>query len=167
STSGGHGRPRLSGTGTGAHPATPRLSASKPTPAPTEPRPRRAPSAAAPTTWKTTPSGHNPTSEQPRNGQTSGDTESANPHITRNAETKPLDQTKSSPYSNRGKPNAPTVHNARPDRVDYQQQSHRPSVEAQESQRRDRSEEHTSELQSRFDLVCRLLLEKKKTAQDR
>ena len=25
-----------------------------------------------------------------------------------------------------------------------------------------RSEEHTSELQSRFDLVCRLLLEKKK-----
>src|SRR5699024_12507937 len=29
----------------------------------------------------------------------------------------------------------------------------------------DRSEEHTSELQSRFDLVCRLLLEKKKTAE--
>src|SRR5207249_11318886 len=29
-----------------------------------------------------------------------------------------------------------------------------------------RSEEHTSELQSRFDLVCRLLLEKKKTRQD-
>src|SRR5699024_12408770 len=27
----------------------------------------------------------------------------------------------------------------------------------------DRSEEHTSELQSRFDLVCRLLLEKKST----
>src|SRR5699024_11907623 len=27
----------------------------------------------------------------------------------------------------------------------------------------DRSEEHTSELQSRFDLVCRLLLDKKKT----
>src|SRR5699024_12531650 len=27
----------------------------------------------------------------------------------------------------------------------------------------DRSEEHTSELQSRFDLVCRLLLEKKNT----
>ena len=26
-----------------------------------------------------------------------------------------------------------------------------------------RSEEHTSELQSRFDLVCRLLLEKKKS----
>src|SRR5699024_12409851 len=31
--------------------------------------------------------------------------------------------------------------------------------------RSDRSEEHTSELQSRFDLVCRLLLEKKKTSQ--
>src|SRR5437868_9986421 len=30
------------------------------------------------------------------------------------------------------------------------------------SDREDRSEEHTSELQSRFDLVCRLLLEKKK-----
>src|SRR5699024_12621886 len=29
--------------------------------------------------------------------------------------------------------------------------------------RHQRSEEHTSELQSRFDLVCRLLLEKKKT----
>src|SRR5438067_8265353 len=31
------------------------------------------------------------------------------------------------------------------------------------ARRRRRSEEHTSELQSRFDLVCRLLLEKKKT----
>src|SRR5438874_13817562 len=30
--------------------------------------------------------------------------------------------------------------------------------------RPDRSEEHTSELQSRRDLVCRLLLEKKKTS---
>src|SRR5437868_10153999 len=29
-----------------------------------------------------------------------------------------------------------------------------------------RSEEHTSELQSRFDLVCRLLLEKKKLSDD-
>src|SRR5699024_12066288 len=29
-----------------------------------------------------------------------------------------------------------------------------------------RSEEHTSELQSRFDLVCRLILEKKKRGQD-
>src|SRR5207249_5896123 len=33
---------------------------------------------------------------------------------------------------------------------------------AQVVRRGDRSEEHTSELQSRFDLVCRLLLEKKK-----
>src|SRR5437868_11004951 len=32
---------------------------------------------------------------------------------------------------------------------------------------RQRSEEHTSELQSRFDLVCRLLLEKKNTAATR
>src|SRR5699024_11985358 len=31
----------------------------------------------------------------------------------------------------------------------------------------DRSEEHTSELQSRFDLVCRLLLEKKKKETDK
>src|SRR5437868_9827742 len=30
-----------------------------------------------------------------------------------------------------------------------------------------RSEEHTSELQSRFDLVCRLLLEKKKKKRDK
>src|SRR5699024_5902293 len=33
--------------------------------------------------------------------------------------------------------------------------------EAKSSEQGDRSEEHTSELQSRFDLVCRLLLEKK------
>src|SRR5699024_12503656 len=32
---------------------------------------------------------------------------------------------------------------------------------------RGRSEEHTSELQSRFDLVCRLLLEKKKKENNR
>src|SRR5437773_7593445 len=32
--------------------------------------------------------------------------------------------------------------------------------------RRDRSEEHTSELQSHHDLVCRLLLEKKKKIYD-
>src|SRR5699024_11878668 len=32
----------------------------------------------------------------------------------------------------------------------------------EQSARNIRSEEHTSELQSRFDLVCRLLLEKKK-----
>src|SRR5207249_12248855 len=35
-------------------------------------------------------------------------------------------------------------------------------VQARFTDPRTRSEEHTSELQSRFDLVCRLLLEKKK-----
>src|SRR5699024_12019923 len=39
-----------------------------------------------------------------------------------------------------------------------------PSIKkvAKEARVGERSEEHTSELQSRFDLVCRLLLEKKK-----
>src|SRR5699024_11859345 len=42
--------------------------------------------------------------------------------------------------------------------------TYKDSPEAEEQQHRleVRSEEHTSELQSRFDLVCRLLLEKKK-----
>src|SRR5699024_11248062 len=39
---------------------------------------------------------------------------------------------------------------------------HRPGRLLPNGARRRRSEEHTSELQSRFDLVCRLLLEKKK-----
>src|SRR5437868_11839694 len=42
----------------------------------------------------------------------------------------------------------------------------KPAAKGRADQRRimqvERSEEHTSELQSRFDLVCRLLLEKKK-----
>src|SRR5207249_10628680 len=38
----------------------------------------------------------------------------------------------------------------------------RPSARVSPDRREMRSEEHTSELQSRFDLVCRLLLEKKK-----
>src|SRR5690349_22440835 len=44
-----------------------------------------------------------------------------------------------------------------------------PSIPACSSNRHDgeRSEEHTSELQSRRDLVCRLLLEKKKSRQRR
>src|SRR5699024_12085649 len=50
------------------------------------------------------------------------------------------------------------------------QKEHRPlSVELDQDRgqrddrtQQDRSEEHTSELQSRFDLVCRLLLEKKR-----
>src|SRR5437868_12326315 len=37
-----------------------------------------------------------------------------------------------------------------------------PALLLKESANASRSEEHTSELQSRFDLVCRLLLEKKK-----
>src|SRR5206468_10836896 len=47
---------------------------------------------------------------------------------------------------------------------------HRWSLPSQSSRRRSdrvlRSEEHTSELQSRSDLVCRLLLEKKNTIQN-
>src|SRR5437870_13880114 len=39
-----------------------------------------------------------------------------------------------------------------------------PQPAAERLQRRVRSEEHTSELQSRGHLVCRLLLEKKKTS---
>src|SRR5438132_4188780 len=38
----------------------------------------------------------------------------------------------------------------------------RPAANAVGAVRQDRSEEHTSELQSHSDLVCRLLLEKKK-----
>src|SRR6266536_5002555 len=37
-----------------------------------------------------------------------------------------------------------------------------PACRPETTPRRSRSEEHTSELQSRVDLVCRLLLEKKK-----
>src|SRR5699024_11653196 len=39
---------------------------------------------------------------------------------------------------------------------------HAPTMTKKGNTHRTRSEEHTSELQSRFDLVCRLLLEKKK-----
>src|SRR5205809_5470697 len=39
--------------------------------------------------------------------------------------------------------------------------------EARHVRRQDRSEEHTSELQSRLHLVCRLLLEKKKKNQEK
>src|SRR5438034_8717835 len=42
---------------------------------------------------------------------------------------------------------------------------HAQEVRGQDDSRGDRSEEHTSELQSHSDLVCRLLLEKKKTQQ--
>src|SRR3989454_1993044 len=43
---------------------------------------------------------------------------------------------------------------------------HDVTVRAQPVRRRDRSEEHTSELQSPCNLVCRLLLEKKKKNDD-
>src|SRR5438105_8579520 len=42
-----------------------------------------------------------------------------------------------------------------------------PATRHREHQRNVRSEEHTSELQSRVDLVCRLLLEKKKQQPNR
>src|SRR2546421_7887836 len=45
--------------------------------------------------------------------------------------------------------------------------AHRGGARHGRQQLRARSEEHTSELQSRSDLVCRLLLEKKKKKQDR
>src|SRR2546429_5028737 len=44
---------------------------------------------------------------------------------------------------------------------------HAQSLGVELSEMRDRSEEHTSELQSRLHLVCRLLLEKKKLASSR
>src|SRR5437868_15535022 len=40
------------------------------------------------------------------------------------------------------------------------------ATSASAAERQSRSEEHTSELQSRFDLVCRLLLEKKNNYQN-
>src|SRR5215475_15656002 len=43
---------------------------------------------------------------------------------------------------------------------------HRPRLTGHASACRARSEEHTSELQSRENLVCRLLLEKKKNVQN-
>src|SRR5688572_31816129 len=42
-----------------------------------------------------------------------------------------------------------------------------PCASAPAGPRRDRSEEHTSELQSQSNLVCRLLLEKKKKTQNK
>src|SRR5207249_11057986 len=48
-----------------------------------------------------------------------------------------------------------------PDMLPLLVDGHRLVVEPAIAVADDRSEEHTSELQSRFDLVCRLLLEKK------
>src|SRR5687768_17947756 len=49
--------------------------------------------------------------------------------------------------------------------TEHQHPDHEGCTEAQCDQQRMRSEEHTSELQSRLHLVCRLLLEKKKKKQ--
>src|SRR5207249_10886202 len=49
-------------------------------------------------------------------------------------------------------------HGSRDELVDEPARRH----DERRREKRSRSEEHTSELQSRFDLVCRLLLEKKK-----
>src|SRR5437868_13544730 len=49
-----------------------------------------------------------------------------------------------------------------PRKTSSAKQSSRPPARRTASLTKFRSEEHTSELQSRFDLVCRLLLEKKK-----
>src|SRR5207248_7818847 len=50
-------------------------------------------------------------------------------------------------------------------RRDRRPNRHRPHAQAPGRSRIIRSEEHTSELQSPYDLVCRLLLEKKKNKQ--
>src|SRR5690349_24072205 len=59
----------------------------------------------------------------------------------------------------------PICHPSRPEAGEH---LHHPRARARDRQgarlrHRERSEEHTSELQSRRDLVCRLLLEKKNT----
>src|SRR5690349_22133675 len=58
---------------------------------------------------------------------------------------------------------ADLLHDAEPDADDRQHRvGHRRASRRGAAAVRHRSEEHTSELQSRRDLVCRLLLEKKK-----
>src|SRR5436309_6848861 len=47
-------------------------------------------------------------------------------------------------------------------RADHEPEHDRQRIEREAAPRQSRSEEHTSELQSRENLVCRLLLEKKK-----
>src|SRR2546427_4981938 len=67
------------------------------------------------------------------------------------------------PLSNPGTPNEPHV----AWRADPQSASFRENWQDDADQRARRSEEHTSELQSQSNLVCRLLLEKKNTKEDR
>src|SRR5215217_9540121 len=58
-----------------------------------------------------------------------------------------------------------SLHDALPILLDVEDAGERPRLVADDPHRV-RSEEHTSELQSRQYLVCRLLLEKKKTKQN-
>src|SRR5437868_8417775 len=51
--------------------------------------------------------------------------------------------------------------------TDFLNMLERSRLESKKISKTNRSEEHTSELQSRFDLVCRLLLEKKKNIKER
>ena len=53
------------------------------------------------------------------------------------------------------------------DALDLKHQLDRVEAQLELQDQQNRSEEHTSELQSRFDLVCRLLLEKKKKKKKR
>src|SRR3712207_8578638 len=53
----------------------------------------------------------------------------------------------------------------RDDRGDDERAAERPELQHEDGEDAERSEEHTSELQSRQYLVCRLLLEKKKNIQ--
>src|SRR5690242_21024184 len=72
-------------------------------------------------------------------------------------------------WSRRGPTVARTndVRSARPERLNSDRYSPRSSLAAQEPARSLRSEEHTSELQAHVNLVCRLLLEKKKKKTNR
>src|SRR5438067_8577330 len=71
------------------------------------------------------------------------------------------------PYTTLFRSDALRVHHHAAD-LEHISRCSRPTTTRQEQRQLDetphhlRSEEHTSELQSRFDLVCRLLLEKKK-----
>src|SRR5207249_11127924 len=67
------------------------------------------------------------------------------------------------PVGRRQSPRAPALGGAPPRSAGCAgRRARRTTVELPSNGIRARSEEHTSELQSRFDLVCRLLLEKKK-----
>src|SRR5260370_29943453 len=72
---------------------------------------------------------------------------------------------RSGPPGSRARQDEPLAHGDRrpgPDRDHAAHGRQRPGSVAGAEKRRERSEEHTSELQSHLNLVCRLLLEKKK-----